>query len=107
MSNYSRLSFLLFIVWISFGFGASAQSQFKVSGSLIDSLKNPIAGVTVKLVTEKDTLKSTSDSGGNFTLSKVNANKFYLEVAALGYKAFTSFYEIETGKKPWFWPPSC
>ena len=95
MGNCNKLGFLLFIALISFSYGASAQSQFNVSGSIIDSLKKPIEGVSVKLVTEKDTLKSTTDANGNFILSKVGSNKFYLEVTALGYKAFTSFYEIE------------
>lgn len=99
MRKSNNLCFLLFFILITFSFNALAQSQFKINGSVIDSLKKPIEGVSIRLITEKDTLRSNSDAKGNFTFAKVSRNKFYLSITALGYKPFASVYEIESSKK--------
>jgi len=99
MRKSNNLCFLLFFILISFSFNALAQSQFKISGHVIDSLKKPIEGVNIRLITDQDTLRSNSDAKGNFAFEKVNRNKFYLSITALGYKPFTSIFEVESSKK--------
>lgn len=99
MKKSNNLCFLIFFILITLSFNALAQSQFKISGSVIDSLKKPIEGVSIRLITDKDTLRSTSDAKGNFAFAKVTRNKFYLTITALGYKPFASIYEIESSKK--------
>ncbi|RLJ76632.1 TonB-dependent receptor [Pedobacter alluvionis] len=99
MRKSNNLCFLLFFILITFSFNALAQSQFKISGNVIDSLKKPVEGVNIRLITDQDTLRSNSDAKGNFTFAKVTRNKFYLSVTALGYKPYTSLYEIESSKK--------
>ncbi|KIA93017.1 hypothetical protein OC25_15090 [Pedobacter kyungheensis] len=97
MKKSNNFCFLLFFVLLILSFNARAQS--KVNGTVIDSLKKPIEGVSILVTTDKDTLRATSDSKGSFTFPKVNSNKFYLVVKALGYKPFASVYEIELAKK--------
>lgn len=99
MKKSNNLCFLIFFILITLSFNALAQSQFKINGSVIDSLKKPIEGVSIRLITDKDTLRSTSDAKGNFAFAKVTRNKFYLTITALGYKPFASVYEIESSKK--------
>ncbi|WP_343523098.1 TonB-dependent receptor [Pedobacter sp.] len=99
MKKSNKLCFLLFFILITFSFNALAQSQFKIRGSIIDSLKKPVEGVSIRLLANQDTLRSTSDAKGNFTFAKVSHYKFYLSVAALGYKSFASVYEIESSEK--------
>jgi len=99
MKKSNNLCFLLFFILITFSFNALAQSQFKIRGSIIDSLKKPIEGVTIRLLTNKDTLRSNSDAKGNFTFTNVSQNKFYLAITALGYKPYASAYEIESSEK--------
>lgn len=99
MKKSNNLCFLMFFILTTFSFNALAQSQFKISGSVIDSLKKPIEGVSIRLITDKDTLRSNSDAKGNFAFAKVNHNKFYLTITALGYKPFASIYELESSKK--------
>jgi len=97
MKKSNNFCFLLFFVLLILSFNARAQS--KVNGTVIDSLKKPIEGVSIQVTTDKDTLRATSDSKGGFSFAKVNSNKFYLVVKALGYKPFASVYEIESSKR--------
>lgn len=97
MKKSNNFCFLLFFVLLILSFNARAQS--KVNGTVIDSLKKPIEGVSIQVMTDKDTLRTTTDSKGGFAFAKVNNNKFYLVVKALGYKPFASVYEIESSKK--------
>lgn len=99
MKKSNNLCFLLFFILITLSFNALAQSQFKINGNVIDSLKKPVEGVSIRLITDKDTLRANSDAKGNFTFAKVTRNKFYLTITALGYKPFASIYEIESSKK--------
>ncbi|KQM67141.1 hypothetical protein ASE74_06650 [Pedobacter sp. Leaf216] len=99
MRKSNKICFLIFFILITLSFNALAQSQFKISGNVIDSLKKPIEGVSIRLINDKDTLRSNSDSRGNFTFPKVGHNKFYLSITALGYKPFASVYEFESSKK--------
>ncbi|MGM9475466.1 outer membrane beta-barrel protein [Pedobacter sp. GSP4] len=99
MRKSSNLCFLLLFILITFSFNALAQSQFKISGQITDSLKKPIEGVSIRLITDKDTLRSNTNGKGNFSFSKVNNSKFYLVVKALGYKSFASVYEIDPSIK--------
>ncbi len=78
---------------------ALAQSQQKVSGYVLDSLNNPIEGASIKLITEKDTLKANSDHRGHFSFSKIPAPKFYLQVSGVGYRPFASIYELSKTEK--------
>ncbi|RQO77393.1 hypothetical protein DBR40_09960 [Pedobacter sp. KBW01] len=97
MKKSNNSCFLLFFVLLILSVNARAQS--KVTGSVTDSLKKPIEGVSIQIMTDKDTLRTTSGARGDFSFHKVNSNKFYLVVKALGYKPFTSVYEIEPSKK--------
>jgi len=99
MKKSNNLCFLLFFILIIFSFNALAQSQFKISGHVIDSLKKPIEGVSIRLITDQDTLRTNSDEKGDFSFVKAPKTKFYLSVTALGYKPFNSIYEIESLKK--------
>jgi len=97
MKKSNNLCFLLFFVLLILSFNARAQS--KVNGTVTDSLKKPVEGVSIQVTTDKDTLRTTSDSKGGFSFPKVKSNKFYLVVKALGYKPYASVYEIEPSKK--------
>ncbi|PWS30717.1 TonB-dependent receptor [Pedobacter paludis] len=90
---------LLLLVLTIFSLNTFSQIQYKVSGMVTDSLRKPIEGVSVRLITHKDTLRSNSDSRGSFSFPKVNSNKFYVAVTALGYKPFASVYEVESKNK--------
>lgn len=84
---------LLFVLTI-ISFNTLSQIQYKVTGMVTDTLKKPIEGVSIRLITDQDTLRSNTDFKGNFSFPKITRNKFYVSVTALGYKPFASVYEL-------------
>ena len=105
MRKSNNLCFLIFFLFLTFSLNAFAQSPIKISGQIIDSLKNPIEGAGIRLIMAEDTLRTTSDTKGNFTFSKVTQSKFYLSITALGYKPFGLIYEAEQSKKSFIIQP--
>ncbi|WP_029287855.1 TonB-dependent receptor [Pedobacter sp. R20-19] len=99
MRKSNNLCFLIFFLFLTFSLNAFAQSPIKISGQIIDSLKNPIEGAAIRLIMDEDTLRTNSDAKGNFAFSKVIPSKFYLSITALGYKSFASVYEAQQSKK--------
>ncbi|MGO4877679.1 TonB-dependent receptor [Pedobacter psychrotolerans] len=99
MKKSNNLCFLIFFLISIFSLNTLAQSPVKISGQIIDSLKNPIEGAGIRLIMAEDTLRTTSDAKGNFAFSKVKPSKFYLSITALGYKSFASVYETQQSKK--------
>ncbi|WP_285008449.1 outer membrane beta-barrel protein [Pedobacter faecalis] len=96
---------LRFIVTLLIFFGSlslHAQQSRKVSGSITDTAKTAISGATVLLISEKDTLKSITDSEGYFSFSKITVNKFSLEISSVAYQKVSfehSFTEKERHKR--------
>ncbi|WP_262709993.1 outer membrane beta-barrel protein [Pedobacter frigoris] len=69
---------------------------------MMDSTKTAIPGVKVMIITGKDTLTTQTDDDGNFSMSKINADKFSVQVSMLGYhglKAEYTFAEKEKHKR--------
>jgi len=70
-----------------------------VKGTVIDSSKTPVPGVTVKLITTaKDTLVTATDNKGNFQFGEVNVAKVTLSFYAIGYQGLIRHYTLDTGK---------
>ena len=77
---------------------AIAQNR-SVRGTVIDSTKTPVPGVTVKLITNaKDTLVTATDNKGNFQFGEVNVTKVTLSFYAIGYQGLIRHYTLDTGK---------
>lgn len=83
-------------------FKLSAQSNRKISGSVVDSTKTAIPNVKVMIIVDKDTLTTQTDDNGNFSISKITADQFSIEISMLGYyglKAAYTFTEKEKHKR--------
>jgi hypothetical protein len=81
---------------------AFTQTNRKVSGAVTDSTGTIISNSKVIIFLAKDTLATKTDEYGEFSFSKVNAEKFVLEISHIGYltyKANYSFTEKEKHKK--------
>ncbi|MHA4895014.1 TonB-dependent receptor [Pedobacter sp. PWIIR3] len=79
-----------------------AQTNRKVSGSVIDSAKTGISNATILLISGQDTLSTETDSFGDFRFSKVTSNSFTIQITSFGYidqEAQFSFHEKEKHKK--------
>ncbi len=69
---------------------------------MIDTAKAAIPNVKVMIILDKDTLTTQTDDDGNFSMSKINADKFSVQVSMLGYyglKADYTFTEKEKHKR--------
>ncbi|RZL20144.1 MAG: TonB-dependent receptor [Pedobacter sp.] len=79
-----------------------AQTNRKISGTIVDSTNTAIANSKVMIVLNKDTITTQTDEYGSFSISKINADQFTIEVSHMGYltqKASYSFTEKEKHKK--------
>ena len=81
-----RVSLFLFI-FLLLGISASAQSNKRVKGTLVDSTGQSIIGASIKLISNSDSLVTSSDVSGQFNFRQVKSEAFSLTISSLGYNA--------------------
>lgn len=75
---------------------ASAQGQRRnVEGTVLDTARQPLHGVSVRLTSMVDTLVTVSDERGKFSFSGVLSREFKLTFSMLGYRMFDRNYMVE------------
>lgn len=90
------LSLLFLIAFnISWTLDTHAQKLRKISGSVIDSVANPIADANIMLVAGKDTLHSVSDKAGKFGFQNIKAINFMLHISIIGHSSYTGSFNFE------------
>jgi hypothetical protein len=63
-----------------------AQSGRDVRGTVIDTMKATLPGSSIKLITDKDSLTTITDSKGAFIFNGIKASQFSLVVQSIGYE---------------------
>jgi hypothetical protein len=86
---------LLNALWLFCSFGADAQTQRKVSGTVIDSLRDAVQGADVFMIAGKDTLNTVTDTRGRFAFSGVKADNISLLIMRVGFKPYTIGYQYK------------
>ncbi len=71
-----------------------AQKNMRVFGCVTDTAKVGIGGVDVFLIINSDTLRTVTSEDGNYSISKVNLEKFILQLNALGYHRSEITYSL-------------
>ncbi|HIX53821.1 MAG TPA: carboxypeptidase-like regulatory domain-containing protein, partial [Candidatus Sphingobacterium stercoripullorum] len=94
------LSFLIFLSSMSF-----AQESYRVQGLLRDSLSRVVSGATVQLVSEKDTLGTSSSTAGTFSFDNVKAKEFSIQINSIGFQAFSQTFTNGKNEKTYSLPP--
>jgi hypothetical protein len=74
---------------------AHAQNQKRLSGSVLDSLKDVVAGADVYLIADKDTLNTVTDNKGIFHFAGIKSNNIALLIMSVGFKPYTRFYSYK------------
>lgn len=64
---------------------ALAQSNIAVTGKVLENKNTPVPGAGVFLFNNKDTLKTVTDTAGNFYFKTVTTAVFSIKVRSLGY----------------------
>lgn len=80
-SYFIKVSFLMLLLFLSMG---SIQAQTTVTGTVTDSKKEPMIGVSVKV--KGSVIGTVTDFDGNYKLSIPDANNAVLTFTFLGYK---------------------
>lgn len=91
---------LLFLVIGLIHFSAFAQTGRQISGSVIDSTGNKIGAASIKLISAKDTLNTSTDDKGSFTFRNVKSSAFMLSVTRLGFQTINRKYQHSDGVTP-------
>ena len=65
-----------------------------VEGTVLDTARRPLHGVTVRLSSVVDTLVSVSDERGKFTFEDVISREFHLSFSMLGYRLLDRMYTV-------------
>ncbi|PTS97255.1 hypothetical protein DBR11_17585 [Pedobacter sp. HMWF019] len=69
-----------------------AQSNYKLTGIVRDSLNHPVPDAGIQIITGTDTLKGTADYRGKFTVIGIVTSEIYLTINAMGYLPFSRKY---------------
>ncbi|WP_367865676.1 outer membrane beta-barrel protein [Pedobacter sp. WC2423] len=81
-----------------YSLSAKAQTEHRLTGTVIDSLKDVVSGADVYIVADKDTLISTTNAHGRFVFSGFKADRISLLVMSVGFKPFTKSYQFKAGQ---------
>lgn len=95
MAKYFLITLFSFLLAQS----AFAQQPREVNGSVTDTL-GVVAGVTVKLISDADSVVLASDMKGMFRFPGVKSKKFNITISGLGYQAITRKYTMDNGTGP-------
>ncbi len=89
-------------IWIIFliatGLPALAQSGKTVQGMLRDNESRVVAGASVQLIADKDTMGTSSSIAGIFTFNNVKSERFTIRVSSLGFEPFEKSFTFLQGQ---------
>jgi hypothetical protein len=78
-----------------------AQTPRSVSGEVTDSGKMPVAGVNIKLVSEKgDSIATSTNAKGYFSFQQVKGNRLTLTFSSIGYQGLIKHFVLADDNKP-------
>jgi len=89
------MRFILVFTLISISFLANGQQTQEVHGTVQDTAGINLAGVNVRLISETDTLLTSTDNNGQFTFFQVKSSEFHLSFTLLGFQLQDYFYKIQ------------
>jgi len=91
---------ILFHTFIFLGcYAARAQTPHRLTGIVIDSLKDVVSGADVFIIADKDTLTSVTNTHGRFIFSGFKADKISLLIMSVGFKPYTKSFEYKPGQE--------
>lgn len=100
--NY--LNTLLIVLGVAFGSFAQAQTGRTVQGMLRDTESRPISGASVQLISDQDSLGTSSTAAGIYTFNNVRADKFRVRVSSLGFDTYEREFEYPKGQTSMYIP---
>lgn len=98
--NLSHLKCIILFNALIFlcSFATKAQTQHRLTGTVIDSLNDVVSGADVFIIADKDTLTSITNTHGRFVFSGFKANRISLLVMSVGFKPYTRSFQFKEGQ---------
>lgn len=95
MSFFSKL--ILPCLLVAGTLSIAEAQNYTVKGAVLDTTGLPLPGAVVRINWLKDSLATSTNTEGSFTISKVKSSKFTLSAAYLGFQPFKKQYQISEG----------
>ncbi len=92
-----KLKYLIAAILFIITAQAYAQGGRQVSGVVKDSTGITLPGVSVKMLTGKDSISWPTDANGRYTFKAVKTNQFSLVVSFIGYKTIKRRFNLTPG----------
>ncbi|MBC7913717.1 MAG: carboxypeptidase-like regulatory domain-containing protein, partial [Pyrinomonadaceae bacterium] len=91
MPAFLMKSRLLFIIIVLFTSASFSQTR-EVRGIVVDSTSQSVISATVKLISQKDTIRTLTDINGNFVFRSVKSSQFTLLITSLGFEPISHHF---------------
>ena len=92
--SISKLLLFMVVMGAANQVGNGQTQRRSVEGTVLDTARRPLHGVTVRLSSVVDTLVSVSDERGKFTFEDVISREFHLSFSMLGYRLLDRMYTV-------------
>lgn len=93
--NTWGLAWLLLTVFLAVSLDAEGQGQRRnVEGTVLDTARGPLYGVTVRLYSMVDSLVTVTDERGKFSFDEVISREFRLTFSMLGFRILDRTYMV-------------
>ncbi|MGJ1287343.1 outer membrane beta-barrel protein [Sphingobacterium spiritivorum] len=89
---------VFFIAFCIAATSALAQTGKSVQGFLRDSKSRVVAGASVTLISDKDSVGTSSSMSGMYSFSNVKGEKFKIKVSSIGYETFEKEFAFQAGQ---------
>lgn len=102
--GYLKCIILVHSLWLFCALAANAQSsnsavQRKLSGLVLDSLKDAVQGADVYIIADKDTLNTITTTHGKFLFTGIKAEQISLLIMSVGFKPYIMTYRYKKGQQ--------
>lgn len=93
----SRIPVIILLIFLSVfcHLETRAQQPYKVKGKVLDELNKGIPGVSVSLITGKDTLSGITDSLGTYNFGLVKTAEISLKIKSIGFQPYSKNYILK------------
>lgn len=96
---------LAIIALLLFGFTLQAQTNRQVSGTLKNKAGAVVSGASIKLISEKDSIYTSSDNVGFYNFRNLQGVNFKMTIHSLGYDTLYHEFQFEAARTQMLVPP--
>jgi hypothetical protein len=100
-----KIKYLFLTLGLLLGIKGFAQTGRDIHGTIIDSTKQSLPGSTVRIITGKDSLSTTTNEKGQFLFQGVKAKQISIVVKSIGFNPIRRRMTLDSTNNPVFLKP--